>query len=199
MVRIREILDHDFDAITYGESHIDNLLQLIDEVEVWKPLLTDVEFGFFIALRFFVDVFSSDMKQIDNALATLTAIQQECDVAGDDSNDADNQRIVNANTIKELSIAKKSADIYINDLEDKFQSTRKEKDIEREIEALTNTYNEVFAKIMAVQNRRTNLQSKSVKAQRDYDQTLQKKSKLIEAWSNLKSFIHMKFHQFFVL
>lgn len=100
LVRIREILDRDFDSITYDESNIDNLLQLIDEVAVWKHLLTDVEFGFFIALRFFVDNFSSDMKHIDNALATLTAVQQECDVTTDDFNDADNQRTVNANAIK---------------------------------------------------------------------------------------------------
>lgn len=83
LIQIREALQNDFHHISSDESIILNLKRLINNVGVLKHYLSDVEMGFCLAIRFYVDFSRVVRLETDKGLAKYNLLQQKLSVLED--------------------------------------------------------------------------------------------------------------------
>lgn len=142
--------------------------------------------SFCLAIRFYVDLFCVNIRELDMALAKFNFVQQEHGVFEDEFNLKDQQRaaISSVIVIEKLWIAKTSVDDYINNLEEIPQEDYdKREKIVKDIQDLQVSYFELSEAIDASYIRRMNLTSRLAKTKMDYEESLKRRNNLIDGWS----------------
>lgn len=78
--KIRKLLSLTFDNITLDSVFIDALNKLINEVGFMQPYLNHAQFGYYLALHFFMMVYNNNIPLVDEVLLQLNRCEQEFNV-----------------------------------------------------------------------------------------------------------------------
>lgn len=206
---IRRCLNHDFQHIYTNRSIIMNLSEVLNEVRIFKNSLNHVEFGFYLAMQFFVKSFPYLMHIMNRDIIAIHATHQQFQLSENEFNVLDEEHRQISDSICQLKIDETFQDAQINNLQHKiiigFNNVINNEDLQhnlhiafnkkegfqREIEELNVCYNHIMKKITDGHNNRSKIQSEYHEAELKYEEAINIKTNLIEAWTDLQTFIHI--------
>lgn len=87
--------------------------RLINNVGVFKDYLSDVEMSFCLAIRFYVDLFRVNIREVHNALAKFNFVQQGHDIFEDEFNFKDKQHATISSAIESFWITSMVSKKYL--------------------------------------------------------------------------------------
>jgi hypothetical protein len=221
--RIRVLLNHDFESISTNRSIIINLSEVLNEVRIFKNSLNPVEFGFYLAMQFFVMSFPYNMRIMNKDIPAFQTTQHQFQLSENEFNALDDKRREISDSICNLKTDENVQNALINDLQHKIkigfnrlnsctqpgsQSTfddlsihvlqhnldvayKKKEAFVRKIEELTLCYNDIMKNIMEGHKERSIIQSKYHQAVLKYEESMNIRTNLIEAWTDFQTFIHI--------
>jgi hypothetical protein len=189
----------------------------MEQVSVFKDSFTNVEVGFYLAIKFYLHSFGPNMRKINNDLAALRLLEHQYGVSQRKLNFLNKQREFNSEKILKYILCQSYHEDLIKKLGKRLHTLEdmvapgqpvnadeihniKEKlrvaNVKLELiprmkESTHKTYSEVIAKIMGGQNERSEIESNMNKAFETYEAALSIKNELIEGWTDLQSFVWM--------